>query len=219
MILTCPSCGARFNVSAELLGPGGRNVRCGDCGHSWHQNPEAPEPAPEIRVEPAAARDRFEQQRQRARTRRPVITSEPKGSSQTLGWALLGVFVLVVLGGALAGRDQVVAVAPATAAFYEMLGFQGEEGLGLDLRDVTSERRVVDGERTLVIQGVIVNTTDQPREVPQLRASLTDGAGQILTNWTFAADSADLPPGGFTTFETSAVNPPSEGRLNLVFLE
>ncbi len=37
MHLTCPSCGATFLVEPEHLGPTGRRVRCGECGHVWHQ--------------------------------------------------------------------------------------------------------------------------------------------------------------------------------------
>ncbi len=73
MHLTCPSCGATFLVEPEHLGPTGRRVRCGDCGHVWHQKrpseadaverseakaaaaPFAPsEPTPEPVAKPAA---------------------------------------------------------------------------------------------------------------------------------------------------------------------
>lgn len=37
MILNCPSCSAKFMVSAEAFGYAGRTVKCGKCGHSWFQ--------------------------------------------------------------------------------------------------------------------------------------------------------------------------------------
>ena len=65
MILTCPSCGTQYVAKDGAIPPGGRQVRCAACKHSWHQNPEAaadvaPEPEPELdpeleRAEPAAA--------------------------------------------------------------------------------------------------------------------------------------------------------------------
>ena len=39
MILNCPSCSAKFMVSAAALGASGRDVRCGKCGHMWFVEP------------------------------------------------------------------------------------------------------------------------------------------------------------------------------------
>lgn len=39
MILTCPSCFARYLMSADAIGAAGRTVRCGKCGHLWEQPP------------------------------------------------------------------------------------------------------------------------------------------------------------------------------------
>jgi len=36
MIITCPSCGASFNIKPEALGPNGRSVKCSKCAHRWH---------------------------------------------------------------------------------------------------------------------------------------------------------------------------------------
>ena len=62
MILTCPSCGTQYVVKDGAIPPGGRQVRCASCKHSWHQDPEeldltAPlEPDPEIAAtEPSEA--------------------------------------------------------------------------------------------------------------------------------------------------------------------
>jgi predicted Zn finger-like uncharacterized protein len=40
MILTCPSCGTQYVVKDDAVPPGGRQVRCASCKHSWHQDPE-----------------------------------------------------------------------------------------------------------------------------------------------------------------------------------
>lgn len=40
MILTCPSCGTRYVVKDGAIPAGGRTVRCAQCKHSWHQEPE-----------------------------------------------------------------------------------------------------------------------------------------------------------------------------------
>ncbi len=40
MILSCPECSARFLIASHLIGEDGRQVKCGVCGHVWHQGPE-----------------------------------------------------------------------------------------------------------------------------------------------------------------------------------
>jgi predicted Zn finger-like uncharacterized protein len=40
MILTCPACETRYVVKDGAIPPGGRQVRCASCKHSWHQDPE-----------------------------------------------------------------------------------------------------------------------------------------------------------------------------------
>lgn len=40
MILTCPECATKYVVKDGAIPPGGRQVRCASCKHSWHQDPE-----------------------------------------------------------------------------------------------------------------------------------------------------------------------------------
>lgn len=40
MILTCPACDTNYVVKDGAIPPGGRQVRCASCKHSWHQDPE-----------------------------------------------------------------------------------------------------------------------------------------------------------------------------------
>jgi predicted Zn finger-like uncharacterized protein len=53
MILTCPSCGTQYVVKDGAIPPGGRQVRCASCKHSWHQDPEASD-APAEATAPSA---------------------------------------------------------------------------------------------------------------------------------------------------------------------
>lgn len=41
MIITCPSCSARYPVDAGSFAPSGRKVRCARCGNTWHQAPSS----------------------------------------------------------------------------------------------------------------------------------------------------------------------------------
>jgi predicted Zn finger-like uncharacterized protein len=40
MIITCPGCGASFNIKPEAIGPKGRMVKCSKCAHRWRAMPE-----------------------------------------------------------------------------------------------------------------------------------------------------------------------------------
>jgi len=64
MILTCPSCGTQYVVKDGAIPPGGRQVRCASCKHSWHQDPDGtaePETQPLAAAEPEPADEAAEQ--------------------------------------------------------------------------------------------------------------------------------------------------------------
>ena len=52
MRLTCPNCDAQYEVPADVIPEGGRDVQCSNCGHTWFQmHPDdevMAEPEPEI---------------------------------------------------------------------------------------------------------------------------------------------------------------------------
>lgn len=70
MRLTCPNCGAQYEVPAEVIPTDGRDVQCSNCGYTWFQaHPDAaltpapsleqgepplpgPEPEPDFEAEP-----------------------------------------------------------------------------------------------------------------------------------------------------------------------
>ncbi len=52
MILICPACDTKYVVKDGAIPPGGRQVRCAACKHSWHENP--PEGDDDV-MTPAAA--------------------------------------------------------------------------------------------------------------------------------------------------------------------
>lgn len=217
-----------------MLGEAGRNVRCGSCGHSWHQTPttedpeiesgsklepeQAPLVKPETPAKPDRTLDKLDEQRKRVGAAIQSIPSQRFSTFKVVGWIALLAFVGGLIAVIVAGRETIIAQAPGASRFYEMVGLQAVVGQGLELRDVISERRVVAGEDTLVIEGTIVNVSQSPQPVPRLRASLVDSDGVELASWAVSAHSTSLPPGGFTTFQANAVNPPAVGQLGLAFI-
>ncbi len=232
MILNCPSCGTRFLIDPALLEPDGRKVRCGRCGHSWFQDRPAPSEAVAAVAEAPSGSaiprlQAFDEARRSAgEARRAALPGPPpsRGASRiALGWIALVLLIAALVAGAYFGREQIIAVVPEAAELYQMAGLMPATapavvGQGLELRDVTSVKRLVDGQQTLLIEGAIVNVSGQLRQIPQLRASVTDATGAELTHWFFSANGKELEPGGSTTFQTSTESPSGGVNLSLIFV-
>lgn len=188
MHLICPSCESRFLIDTAALGPSGRRVRCGRCGHSWLAEAEAGDGAAD---------------------------PKPERRSGAEGWIVYALVVVALVAGIVFGRQQIMAWVPETAGLYALVGIAAETSeMPLELQ---GDWRLVDGERTLMIEGRIVNPSDRPREVPPLVATLIGPEGAELKRWTFSADVEVVPPGGSVAFHTSTDDPPSQGNLNLSF--
>ena len=103
MIVTCPSCATRYLVDPAALGETGRMVRCARCTHAWTQAP--PEDMPK-RVDVIRPPDKA--------TPIPPGSNLPAipergASASPAGWIALVLALVVVIGGVLAGRNQIVA--------------------------------------------------------------------------------------------------------------
>lgn len=96
-------------------------------------------------------------------------------------------------------------------ASYRPCGEQADvlsaQGLALYLVD-PEVQPALDG-RAMRVQGVIVNTSDQPRRVPSLEGNLRAVDGRVLHQWQFATQATELGPGESTAFRTEVRNPPA----------
>jgi predicted Zn finger-like uncharacterized protein len=216
-IVTCPACRTRFRVDERALGgPAGRDVRCANCGHTWHQMPpgggagsshvpspsegtvtDAPPPAPmpSLVVSPR-------------RQPPPPLTSwqVPHGGAAL---ALIAAIVLVSLL-ALAvfvgifGRGRVVAIWPSTARFYAWIGsFVEPSGPGLVIGEV-APKRADDG---LMIDGEIANLGTTPRDVPRLRLALQDATEKEVQFEVVDPPKPRLQPGDVVHFSIPFPHP------------
>ena len=110
-------------------------------------------------------------------------------------------------------RDPIVAVVPGAAKIYGMVGLSGEElGAGLDIRDVSSAREPTGDSETLVIEGVIANTSNGPRNVPLVRVALFDADNEELQFVMVSPDQIALPPGETIDFMARLENPAATAR-------
>jgi predicted Zn finger-like uncharacterized protein len=205
MILTCPQCSTRYHVDAASLGATGRRVRCAGCGNRWlakapsdmpkviELTPTAAEPTP--RMWPIAAPDQ----------------ARDRGSTSLVGW-LVGVLVILIVASAVIGRNEIVAGFPASATIYNKLGLPITLQLGLQFEGVTSKRVEESGVAVLVVEGAIVNLSEEQRRVPPIRITLLDGGGRRLQQELFSAKDAALDAGGKTSFSGRLVNPAEQAR-------
>ncbi|HMB76846.1 MAG TPA: DUF3426 domain-containing protein, partial [Kiloniellaceae bacterium] len=231
MILTCPACKTRFEIDVARLGAKSRLVRCGHCGHKWRQarddfarqsvprrtgagfkggprsatSTEAPlrGPAADHAARPSgpAWADRPPRDR---------ITESP---ANWAGWLLLLAFLAAVGSVAFFGRDMLVAKIPPISRLYALAGLSVNLPKDrLSLENVTSVRRLISGDRVLIIEGEVLNTSDGVVPLPPLKARLEDEDGNELSSWTFYAEDEELGPGESARFETSTRNPPKAGK-------
>ncbi len=208
MILICPACSTRYRLDPSRLGGDGRRVRCAKCAHTWFQKPledtaKPAEPSP-LTAGPPPVPEGSE-----------LSGLARRRQARAVGWAMFAIIVLALAVGGVIARMEIVNAWPPAARLYQLVGLTVAD-LGLELRRVTSRRAVEDGVPVLVVEGVIANISDRVREVPPLKAALTDANQRELQHWTFTASARRLLPGETVSFKTSLKNPAGGGtRLSV----
>ena len=202
MIVTCSACTTRYLVDPTLLGAGGRMVRCAKCGHSWMQRPPADMPQSLDVPPPPGTSPRP--------GNLPVPAVPRRRELPVATWLGLAAVVLLVLAGAIAGRQAIVGAWPYAAQLYKAAGVPVLDPAALAVRDGRMDTVTIDNQKVIVIEGQIVNTTSVPQPVPVLRAALQDVAGREVREWTFRIEQAELQPGQSLPFKTTIVDPPED---------
>ena len=216
MILSCPVCRTRYLVDEEALrGRSGRTVRCASCGHVWHQaaRPEAPangdtaeaegriEPALEVPPRPAPTLEIP------PRPRAVPAPARRGGRSPwtVLRWLGLGILlVLAILAGVVVARGAVVALWPAAARLYALVGVSAEPpGTGLKIEKL-APTRTPDG---LIIEGDITNIGKTTQDLPPLRVALRDAGEKEVQFKIVDPPQARLTPGAVAHFKTPFDHP------------
>jgi len=158
---------------------------------------------PSSDASPAADADEIENftaRRKRLQARR----SQARRSSR---WTAI-ILVLFAFNVALIGaRSEVVRFFPQTASLFSAVG------LPVNLRNLKFEnmrisKEAQEGLSSLVIEGTIVSVTNRPTEVPRLRFSARDAAGQEVYTWTALPGRSILGPGEKMDFRSRFVSPP-----------
>jgi predicted Zn finger-like uncharacterized protein len=133
----------------------------------------------------------------------------PSGSPISLSTACAAMAALVLA--LMIWRTDVVRLLPQTASFYRMVGLEVNLR-GLAFKDVKLTTENVDGKPVLVVEGVIVDETRKPVELPRLRFIVRDGQGTEIYAWNAKLEQALLNPGDKAWFRSRLASPPAEGR-------
>jgi predicted Zn finger-like uncharacterized protein len=229
MQITCPSCSAKYNVDPAKLGPQGRTVRCTNCGHSWLQKPEI-EPAVETRPEPAAPAVQAAEAKPEPRPEivapkakpkpaplNPIVAPPPE-PNRLIPWAASLLLIAALPAAAWYFRNEAVAFYPPLEKAYAAVGVPVERtSAGLQFREVTSYETRFQGERTLVVEGVIANTARAARILPPVKATIIGPQG-ALQEWPVQLGAARMRPGENLPFRSELKEPlPGGERVTLSF--
>lgn len=214
MILTCPSCSTRYLIDPASLGVTGRVVRCARCSHSWSEVPPDDMPKLVDVLPPAEAV-------------RPIPTGSnlpalrKSGVARAwVGWAALLAVIVGVAAGSYLARDRIIAVWPGAARIYAGLGLDEYAAARvLKVQNIQQHSVVEEGQRIVVVNGEIVNISDQRLDVPRVVIQVLDDVGNVIAaGYAEPADGA-LAAGATTVFSSRLTDPPKSAVSINVVLE
>ena len=224
MIVTCPSCEAKYRVEQSALEVRGGRVKCASCAHVWTvaeaarkpaPAPEAaaapraqpePEPAPAINEKPHAA----------IRARAATRATRNRATVEGAGWAGVAACLVAVLGAAFVFRVDVVDAFPRAAGAYAAVGVDVDP-VGLAVEELQAELIEENGAPVLVVEGLVRNVARSIRDTAPLTAVVRDASGAVLAEWSLALESTQLDPDATERFRTTFPAPPEHGaRVDVV---
>lgn len=218
MILTCPACAMRYLVPDTAIPPSGRQVRCANCRHSWHQDARVAETGPGTRPVPSATPPVAVPASPPSRPLPPSMVSvEPRPMSnrpaplppapatdvmahrapftarrnplRVASWIAGGLALLLLAIG-------VAAWAIGREPIARALGLPATADTPLVFVDraVSNEQR---SETTsmIILSGAILNVSAEEQSVPPIVAEGIDANGRVIYSWTFPPPKTTLAPG------------------------
>jgi predicted Zn finger-like uncharacterized protein len=218
MILTCPSCGTRYQMDRTHLAPPGGEVRCAKCLTVWFHAVSEKDVSPEQDRDEAGVIAKSEIG---SGAEAPSLMA-PQAESRTrlalvAGLGALTIFFGTFFWAAIAFRQEIATVWPQSESLYALINLP-VNAQGLAFEEITQERVTENGESVMQISGRVINVSERELSVPAIHVSLRDAEEHEIYGWTFNAGVATLGPGQSSPFLARLPNPPAEAvRTELGF--
>jgi len=195
MIVTCPSCGSKFNLTDGAVRSPYQKLKCSKCSHIFMLTEEEPEPTkvtpgpqePQSPVE-APLLEAFEEEREHKKRKGPLI-----------------LLIVLVLLAALCG-----------SAYYCWVNYgnfygipMGASDRWLSIKNLEGQEIITKEGKVFFVSGIVFNDSTKPRKFLILRAKLYDKEGTVLAEKDFVA-GLYFSKGAIETMQKSDV----EKRVN-----
>jgi predicted Zn finger-like uncharacterized protein len=223
MILSCPSCHARYLISANLFSAGPRQVRCARCTHSWEAElpPEldavGPSPDSNLTMPPEVTPPIPAGSNLPAIRKKPL----PPGLLRKLAIGAMMVALAAFLIVGVLERRLITQKWPSTDTIYDAIGLHiYHYGEGLSFVGVRSELRYDDGKMVLAVEGKVHNSSPNPQDIPNIAAAAMEMDSKTVQSWQIAAPAIRVASGEDVEFHSS-IDAPKEAvaEINLSFVE
>jgi hypothetical protein len=134
-----------------------------------------------------------------------------KPSPVTIGWAVLGLVVALILGTLIFAPSAVMSVLPGASRLYGLFG-GGDASEGLAFQSVRYGWTNEGGQSVLEVQGDVVNVSSSTVDVPTVVIALRDESGAEISEWTTEVGEQELGAGQHAPFLRQIPSPPSNVR-------
>ncbi|MCC6598290.1 MAG: zinc-ribbon domain-containing protein [Alphaproteobacteria bacterium] len=181
MILTCPNCASRFLLSAQVLAPSGRRVRCSSCSSLWFQLPDPDEMLADMESQIGTIPESVMPRRGNA-----DYDLSAAGERKTFPFLSYGAAVLVFLGLLalfVVLRPAIIKSWPPATLLYEKMGLPVESDPAQQGPVLEAISAHAADEKMILIQGHIRNLGPEDQGLYVIEAILRDEAGRTLAQW------------------------------------
>jgi hypothetical protein len=197
-------------LSAFVLAPDGRKVKCSSCGETWFQLPDPEELREDFEKKPDEIPASIRPLPRGSGL--PVVKDkEREEKSGTVGGAIAAAILFVAVTAIFVFmHDPIVRAWPPAHKVYALIGISPQipgEGLVFDKLDANS------GEGSVTVNGTIINLTRETVPVPMMQVILQDGSGAALSNAFIEPPQKSVAPEAVLPFTASF--PDAEGAVQI----